>query len=526
MWLGAGSDLEPDAVEALNRILHAMKDWSGAVVELERVIGVLQPGGSWLEAEPVRIADPDALGTEPLQSFHRLATSPIEIHHSIDVPKSDRLIGEPVLAVDQLPTWPNLGGWFLFDKGESWSYRSSEFVDRSGEYRYAASVGQKRLLEFLSGLGCSYELHALVEQVLGIWRGGNQRSDDRSSVPALGEWEMSCPQNGHIWVIASNFFGDRSPDVRRAMVRNLSQDVTYTYFLNRHADVLRLSRLAQDLERDLLASGKTADWARRSVAKRVRWVLLTPELTVDDQLKLLLADDYFLCPTHAAMGGFRLDSSGFSGERVDADEYELLVEALSPLVDAKIRGLFSPSEESLRSKSSHRAVVCTDMEETGVDQEQDAWRAMLAVYDRIVARQVSMHGTGCSVVRPVRNGYLLVFDEPREAAEWARRVQFDVEWRNDAIAVRASRDMPIPVHNIALGYGSVMRILRAHGYDFVGGSIDECLRLADALRGGKIAMSRIFADQYEAHVGKREFGASTSISSEEGWGEIRLLEWP
>ncbi len=527
MRLTNGSDLEVDGVDSLTRILVAMTDWSGAVVELERVIGVLQPGGTWQEASPVRIPDPDALRSGPLQDFHRLATSPIEIHHSIDFPKSeDPADGSALLTVDRLPTWPNLGGWFLFDKGESWSYRSSEFVDRSGEYRYAASVGQKRLLHFLMDLGYSYELHTLVEQVLGIWRGGRQPSDDRSSVPALGEWEMSCPPNGHFWVIAANFFGDRNPDVRRAMVTNLSQDVTYTYFLNTYADVLRLNRLARDLESDLIARGKTADSARRSVGARVRCVLLTPELSVDDRLKRLLVDDYFLCPSHAAMGGYRLDSSGFSGERIDEDEYEYLVEALSPLLDAKIRGLFSSSDESWASKSTHKAFVCTDLEETGVDQEQGAWRSMIAAYDRIVARQVSTHGAGCVVVRPVRNGYLLVFDEPKEAAEWARRLQFDVQWRNEAIALKGSGELPIPVHNIALGHGSVTRILRAHGHDYVGGSIDECIRLADALRGGKIAMSRIFADQYEANVGKRESAAGTNIVSEEGLGELRLLEWP
>ena len=119
-----------------------------------------------------------------------------------------------------------------------------------------------------------------------------------------------------------------------------------------------------------------------------------------------------------------------------------------------------------------------------------------------------------------------MFDEPKEAAEWARRLQFDVQWRNEAIALKGSGELPIPVHNIALGHGSVTRILRAHGHDYVGGSIDECIRLADALRGGKIAMSRIFADQYEANVGKRESAAGTNIVSEEGLGELRLLEWP
>jgi len=527
VWLGDGSDLEPDSVEALATILENLPLWPGAVVELERVIGVLQPGGIWTEADPPRIADPDAFDVAPLKHFERLTTSPIEIHHSVDFPKtSGPEEDRPVMAVDELPTWPNLGGWFLFDKGDIWSYRSSEFVDRSGEYRYAACVGQRRLLDFVSEFDRSYELHTLVEQVLGIWRGGRQARDERSSVPALGEWEMSCPAGGDVWVIAANFFGDRSPDVRRAMVRNLSQDVTYTYFLRTHADVLRLSLLAHDLERDLIARGHSADRARRSVANRVRCVLLATELGVEDQLRRLLSSDYFICPSHPEMGGYRLDSSGFSGERLDQDEYEYLVGALGPLINTKIRGLFSTSEESWASTSSHRTVVCTDLEQSAIDQDQDFWRSMLAAYDSIVATEVSTHGAGCLVVRPVRNGYLLLFDDSRAAAEWAKRLQFAVQWRNDGIARRLGREMPIPTHNIALGYGSVTRILRAHGYDYVGGPIDDCIQVAARLKGGQIAMSRVFADQYEGRVGKREFAAGTSSSSNPVIGEIRLLEWP
>jgi hypothetical protein len=222
------------------------------------------------------------------------------------------------------------------------------------------------------------------------------------------------------------------------------------------------------------------------------------------------------------MGGFRLDSSGFSGERVDDDEYEYLVQALEPLLNTTFNDLFL----STRASPFHRVVVCTELEGTAVDQDQDSWRGMLSSYDQIVAAQVSMHALGCDVVRPVRNGYLLVFQDPREAGEWARRIQFQVQWHNEDIAKRGGRELAIPTHNIALGYGSVTRVLRAHGHDYVGGSIDECIRMADGLRGGQIAMSRMFADQYEASVGKQEFEASTRIETDYQVGELRLLEWP
>jgi len=223
------------------------------------------------------------------------------------------------------------------------------------------------------------------------------------------------------------------------------------------------------------------------------------------------------------MGGFRLDSSGFSGERIDDAEYQYLVRTLGPLLDTTFSDLFL---SSWASRSMHQVVLCTELEGTAVDLDQDSWRDMLSAYDRIVAGLVSMHGAGCVVARPVRNGYLLVFNEPREAGEWAKRLQFEVQWHNENVARRGGREMRIPTHNIALGYGSVSRVLRAHGFDYVGGSIDECIRLADTLRGGQIAMSRMFADQYEARVGKIEFAASARVEADYLVGELRLLEWP
>ena len=262
------------------------------------------------------------------------------------------------------------------------------------------------------------------------------------------------------------------------------------------------------------------------MASSVRFVLLSPELGIDDRLQKLLKADYFLCPYDEQMGGYRLDSSGLSGERVEPGDAAYIVEALQPLLDAKIRGLFSSFEEPWAAKTSYQAVVCTDLEEDGAEQDQDSWLRMLAAYDRIVAREVSMHGGECRVVRPVRNGYLLVFEQPRHAAMWSRRLQFEVQWHNQELASKGGRSLTIPGHNIALGYGRVSRVLRAHGYDYIGGAIDDCIALSARLQEGLIAMSGKFADQYESHVGKREFLASTSGSPDPTLAGLKLLLWP
>ncbi|MDQ6614666.1 MAG: FHA domain-containing protein [Actinomycetota bacterium] len=525
--LGEGEALGPDAVAALARILGSVSSQPGAVVELERVMAVLEPNTGWTEADPPWIADPVPLVAPEVGGFRRLMTSPIEIHHSIDLPKTI-LSGEdsPPISIQQLPVWPNLGGWFLFDKGTSWSYRSSEFAARADEYHYAASFGQQRLVAYLAQLGYSYTLHTLVEQVLGVWRGGEQPNDERLPVSALSEWEMSCPPNAHFWVIAGNFLGDRSPDVRRAMIQNLAQNVTYTYFLHTHADVLRLGLLVEDLQRELLASGAPVYKVRQQVADNVRCVLLPPDLDVAEPLRRLLESDSFVCPYDEQMGGYRLDPSGVSGDRMAPEDYHNTVVALVPLLNTGLRGLFMTSAEAWTRTSSSQAVVCTDLEETAVFKDHDPWLKMLAAYDRIVAREVSMHGCDCLVVRPIRNGYLLVFRQPKDAAAWSRRLQFEVQRHNQEVAKDTGRDLPIPEQNMALGYGPLSRVLRAHGFDYVGGVIDDCIDLAAKLSSGLLAMSRAFADQYQGRVGTAEFQASTKEFEHPTLGTLRLLAWP
>jgi hypothetical protein len=225
------------------------------------------------------------------------------------------------------------------------------------------------------------------------------------------------------------------------------------------------------------------------------------------------------------MGGYALESSGSDGERVSDEDYRLLVDGLTPLLHNKARGMLLSSEEWWGRRSSSKAVVCTDLEETAVHQDHDPWLKMLMGYDKLVAREVSMHAEDCLVVRPVRNGYLVVFNEPRDAAAWAKRLQFEVE-RQRGVTKRSLTDLPIPTHNIALTYGPVSRILRAHGYDHVGAPIDDCIEFVAKLRNGVVAMSRTFADQYEGRVGGDEFRASTTEVREAKLGRLRLLTWP
>ena len=178
------------------------------------------------------------------------------------------------------------------------------------------------------------------------------------SIPALGEWELSCPPGGHVWVIAANFYGDRSPDVKRAMLENLGRGRgvhVLPAHERRHAATRPVGRGARTRAGRRRVHGRPGPAHR---GENVRCVLLSPDLDVqDDRLRRLLQFDYFLCPFDHEMGGYRLESSGLSGERVDDDDMQYLCDALSPLLEPKIRGIAFSAEESWAPRSSNQTVV-------------------------------------------------------------------------------------------------------------------------------------------------------------------------
>ncbi len=246
--LGAGSKLSPEAIDTLKHIITVVTRKTGPVVELERVVATIDEDGVWTEVE--LISDPpDLWKLSDECDYPRLSTFPIEIHHAIDIPKKDPF--PPLDPAEDMPKGQNIGGWFLFEKENAWAYRSNQFADWS-DYEHYAKDGDARLRKFLTELherGVEATLRTLVEQVLGIWRRDDElRRKDFKSVADLARWEMTCPE---FWVIAANFLGDKSPDVKNAMVQNLKRRVTYTYFVRSYADVFRLNMLRRELEDEL-----------------------------------------------------------------------------------------------------------------------------------------------------------------------------------------------------------------------------------------------------------------------------------
>jgi hypothetical protein len=516
--LGAGSKLSAEAIDALRHIVTVVTRKAGPVVELERVVATIDENGAWAEVE--LISDPpDLWKLSDECDYPRLSTFPIEIHHAIDIPKKDSI--PPLDLIEDMPKWSNIGGWLVFEKEDAWAYRSNQFADWS-DYEHYAKEGDARLRMFVAGLrerGTAAKLRTLVEQVLGIWRRDDQlRRKDFKSVSDLARWEMSCPE---FWVVAANFLGDKSPDVKNAMVHNLKRGVPYTYFVRSYADIFRLNMLRKELEDELsekMTGGLPRAAAREIVSKKIRCILVSN--VADPVLNQLLVPDYFICPREAGdqtVEGYKLQRGAIGGQRIDEQQVKDIVDGLSPLLQQKVEGLYlSVSQEPWRHYEYPKgyAIVCTDLVSSQVAGGNKAWQQVLAFYDRIVAREASIFRYG-DVVRPVRNGYLLVFESVKDAAEFAKRLHAAVKWHNE-VSRRTGRGERLPSHMVSLEYGLATRVLRAHGDDYIGSAIDKCISRLDACHRtnhigveGAIAISDAFFALYEEEVGEDPFRGRT-----------------
>src|SRR5262249_38813995 len=128
-------DGSEDAKATMKRLLPMLEDHHGTVIELERVMGIVEPNGArqWSEIKtPNLIAIyPDEVG------FDKSVTKPVEVHFAFEIPK-DRMPSNDGAKkfLSRLRDGCNqvnirVGGWFLFEKsGSDWAYRSNMFADR------------------------------------------------------------------------------------------------------------------------------------------------------------------------------------------------------------------------------------------------------------------------------------------------------------------------------------------------------------------------------------------------------------
>lgn len=77
--------------------------------------------------------------------------------------------------------------------------------------------------------------------------------------------------------------------------------------------------------------------------------------------------------------------------------------------------------------------------------------------------------------------------------------------------------------------GAATQVLRAHGYDYIGGAVDDCINMfaecnedcAD-VGDGAIVMSTRFAQEYKSRVGAKEFALRATTTK----GDRIQILWP
>ena len=245
-------------------------------------------------------------------------------------------------------------------------------------------------------------------------------------------------------------------------------------------------------------------------------------------MRKLLEPDYFIRPDDNDHGvaGYRLQPGSIGGQKVDEARVNEIIGGLSPLLEQKVEGFYlsvRPDVWADLGQLDRYAIVCTDLEGAEAAVGHTRWRRRLALYDRIVARQVSMFRSG-DVVRPVRNGYLFVFnDVVKDAADFTTRLQSAVNWHNEVARKTGRKEDILPPQVISLEFGLATHVLRAHGDDYVGEAIHRCIGRVDLCRevkgddfSGAIAVSDDFASPYVNELGEEPF-AGRVRKRMQGW---------
>ena len=154
------------AISTVNYLVSQLKEIVGTIIEVEQVVGMMNDEG-YKELPPnefyVNIDSSDVAMFPQPSLFY-------EIHHGFDLPRTEELpISLPKLLEFCVANDIAIGGWFVFDKGDKWAYRSNSFSDDP-------NVGEQVqreygiLQKFLEDSKLSFTLRTMLERILGIWK--------------------------------------------------------------------------------------------------------------------------------------------------------------------------------------------------------------------------------------------------------------------------------------------------------------------------------------------------------------------
>ena len=159
-----------DTITTVRKILPTLISYPGVIIELERIVAVgnsVRSTTQWQETDASAINPLSAQEVNSQQAY----TLPIEIHHGINISKESTFYPIPLSQLLSISSklGMHVGGWFLFEKDDSWAYRSNEFttLDR---FQQEMREQHLKLHDYLSKVGIQSQLWTIAERVMGIWR--------------------------------------------------------------------------------------------------------------------------------------------------------------------------------------------------------------------------------------------------------------------------------------------------------------------------------------------------------------------
>ena len=456
--------------------------------------------------------------------FERSRTADIEIHYAFDILKQGKWKDAAPVTLEELRNECSrlgiyVGGWFFFDKGDKWAYRSNQFARTTA--RREVQEQRDKLNEYLSRkgneLGFECQVRALIEQILGVWRTPLRPVDPdmKKSPSQLAQWEASR-ETDEFWVIAPNFLGDTREDVFKAMINNLRKRVNYTYFLRSFSDVQRLRKLTETLEPDIEGYA--------DIFNLMKAVVLESQ-GFDNNF---FEDEYFIAFYNQDRDGYRLLRTGkghvYAGERMRTNDFRKADLLRNLLQQSQVTHWMQIPLRRNSDRSKQKAVVCihvNNLSAVDLDQSEFDPDAPRNEFDQIIADNVSKL---CGeVVKGSSSSYFMVFDNAEAALTCAAQVQNTVRERNRPVLKTFNISSP----RVAIDFGLVRRVLRSYGFDYSGVPVLVSDKLLEHVSDGTVVITKNVEDNLSISS-KHQFkitNPSTLPLEELGSVECRILDW-
>jgi hypothetical protein len=489
------------------------------VVEVERVVGTVDHNNEcrWFSTTPLSSAF-DATFLYVKQGQSNRGRTLFEVHFAVDLQRVPGQERPPLGLEDLLDACAraklSVGGWFLFASEAKWSFRSNSF--EYGFSREAAKKYQTLLLFELSRLehldANAPKVRVLVEEVLGVWNWGEEAfpkiNPNALSVPELAAWEAKVPPSGEFWVATGNFLGDQDPGVRSAMLRNLRNNVRYTYFLQSNPDLRRWMQFRDNLERD----SKTGP-----LKEQMQAFVVELDKSESWQRKL---DCFIATSPEGDAEGYKLTrevelNRPITGSRMSPDQIEAVKKVLKRLVPL---GSIIGSRHLTPDLFFRGAVVWVhfdyiDLVAQGQLNEED-FAEFLEIYDQDLAPEISK--CGGEVVRRSEAGYCIVIADQQDKKALARKWAFELAIKMKALLKIHEQRLEIigPRYRFLFSYGNLKRTFSTLGFAPTGSPIRECqLKAATFQAGDCVALPSFFLQLFETkssllqHMSRRADGS-------------------